>query len=89
MFSVKITTWHYSDSSVKRLPRQGMFYNKEQRDPNSLLLYARYSSIVKHLLNNVPVFLFIYNQWRLTYRGTFNVYHGDEAWTGERCDALC
>ena len=50
MFSVKITTCSLFEAVSKALATsKGMFYNKEQRDLNSLLLYARYSSIVKDI----------------------------------------
>ena len=46
MFSVKITTLSLFGAVSKALASKGMFYNKERRDPNSLLHDARYSSIV-------------------------------------------
>ena len=50
MFCDKSTTWSLFGAVSKALTTsKGMFYNKEQRDPNSLLLYARYSSIVKDI----------------------------------------
>ena len=67
MFSVKITTWSLFGAVSKALTTSKcMFYNKDQRDPNSLLilLYARYSSIVKDIFYQFPFFSTI-NEARL------------------------